>query len=324
MAGEPEKRDSSPLVSVVIPTYDRNDRLTGAVRSVTDQTYENIELFIVDDGSPVPVSLTLDVDSLDELERVTFIRHRENRGANVARNNGIRAARGEYIAFLDDDDRWDATKIDRQVDVFENSAPEVGVVYTGLRARSEEGETITKPTAEGNVMIDLLTGETFGQFSSVMVRTDVLEDVGLPDERFPAWQDREWFFRLARRCHFKPIPEPLTYRRTGLPDSITADFEQKRDVAYPLFVDKHYQKTREFGLYYARTFLASLRRTVGHSAVLAGEYREARKYFFLSVCANPLYRPAYMYLLASLGGKPTYEAAARLRRKAKSLVSKFD
>lgn len=315
--------DDSPLVSVILPTYGRNERLRTAVESVVDQTYENIELLIVDDGSPTSIMDTLNDVSFDRLESTTFIRHNENRGANVARNTGIRASSGKYIAFLDDDDRWHETKIERQVDAFAEADSEVGVVYTGLRVTNQNGTTVTSPTVGGDVVRDLLVGKTFGQFSSVMVDTKAIDAAGLLDERFPAWQDREWFFRLARHCQFKPLQETLTFRRTGLPDSIGMDFERKRDVAYPLFVEKHYPFAREHGLYYARTFLASLRRTLGRSAIRAGQYHEARKYFLLSFLANPLYRPVYVHLFASIGGRWTYRPAQFLRRAVASIRSRL-
>lgn len=310
---------AGPLVSVVIPTYGRDEYLPDAVESVLDQTYGNVELLVVDDGSPLPVSEGFADWSFEGVHSVTFVRHGSNRGANAARNTGIRKASGEYIAFLDDDDWWHREKLERQVEVFETAGPEVGVVYTGKRAEGPEGATISRPDAEGDVMKDLLTGATFGQFSSVMVDVAAIDDAGTPDEKFPAWQDREWFFRLARHYHFEPVDEILTYRRAGLPDSITKQFEQKRDVAYPLFVEKHYPLAREYGRYYARTFLASLRTILARSAVRAGRYGQARKFFLWAFLANPLYRPLHPHLLASLGGRWTYKPAAALRRRLKTM-----
>lgn len=315
---------SSPLVSVVIPSYGRNDNLPEAIDSVIEQTYSPIELLIVDDGSPTPVTDTLPNLDFDRLDSTTFIRHNENRGANAARNSGIRAASGKYIAFLDDDDRWDETKISRQVEAFETGDSKIGVVYTGKKTTSPQGTTVTKPTMRGDVMKDLLTGESFGQFSSVMVRSAVIDEAGLPDERFPAWQDREWFFRLAQECHFEPIPEPLTYRQVGHGDRITTQFEKRRDIAYPLFVEKHYPLAKQYGIYYARTFLAALRTNLASSAVRANEYGEARKYYLLAFAANPLFRPAHKHVLASLGGKRTYDTAAKLRKKAITVRTFFE
>ena len=315
--------DSNPLVSVVIPTYRRNENLPHAVESVANQSYGNIELLIVDDGSPTPITETLTHVPDDRLTRVNFIRHSTNRGANVARNSGIRAATGEYIAFLDDDDWWDEEKVKKQVDTFTHAGSDVAVVYTGLRASGPNGTTVTHPSAEGDVLGDLLRGVNFGQFSSVMVRATAIDDAGLPDERFPAWQDREWLFRLAQHGEFKPVREVLTYRQTGGENSISSNFEAKRDVAYPMFIDKHYSLAREHGWYSARLFTASLRHILGRSAIQSGNYTEARKHFLLSFLANPLYKPVYPHLLASLGGKQSYESVAFLRRKLVSLCSVF-
>ncbi|WP_420182952.1 glycosyltransferase family 2 protein (plasmid) [Haloarcula sp. KBTZ06] len=314
MSGECHTNGENPLVSVVIPTYGRDGRLPAAIKSVLNQQYDRIELLVVDDGSPTPVATTLPEDILSD-GRVKTIRHKENRGANVARNTGIQTSNGDYVAFLDDDDRWDETKLRKQVDTFTESSPETGVVYTWVKRESSTGTTVSTPSAAGEVVTDLLTGANFGQFSSVLVDTEVISDAGLPDERFPAWQDREWFFRLAQACEFQPVTETLTYRQTGREDSITAKFEQKRDVAYPLFVEKHGSLAAEYGKYYKRTFLASMRRSLARSAIHAGRYDEARKYFLLAFFANPLYRPVHPHLLPSLGGEWTYEGVASLRRK---------
>ena len=316
--------EDHPLVSVVIPTYGRNEHLPEALESVVNQTYSNIELLIVDDGSPIPVTETLpDMSFNKKIESVNLIRHNENRGANAARNTGIRAATGKYLAFLDDDDKWHKSKIRKQVKVFEKSSSRVGVVYTGKRTNGPNGTTYMQPSADGDVIRDLLVGKEFGQFSSVMIKADAIEKVGLPDEALPAWQDREWFFRLAKQYHFKPISEPLTHRRIGLPDRITKDFEKKRDIAYPLFVKKHYPFAREYGYFYARSFIATLRLNIARSAIQANRYKEARKHFLRAFLSNPLHWPVYPHLLASVGGKWTYKTAAFLRKKTIELLSKI-
>ncbi len=317
---EHERSDGGlPLVSVVIPTYGRNEHLPNALESVIDQCYPEIELLVVDDGSPEPITEAIGEYSFSELRSVTFIRHHRNRGANAARNTGIRAAEGEYIAFLDDDDSWHDEKISKQVKAFLSAPPDVGVVYNGKRTEHPNGTTIMNAEAEGDVLQALFRGVTFGQFSSIMVDADVIDTVGLPDERFPAWQDREWFFRLAKHCHFKPVPEILTYKQVGLSDNITKNFEAKRDRAYPLFLEKHYSLAREYGWYAARTFLATQRWILARSAVRAGEYKEARKYFVLAFLANPLYKQIYPHLVASVGGKWSYKAASVLRQKLTGL-----
>ncbi|NLV15280.1 glycosyltransferase family 2 protein [Haloarcula argentinensis] len=320
---EPPNRDTWPLVSVVVPTYGRDEYLEDALRSVTEQTYDNIELFVVDDGSSIPITETIDEEGIpfENLESVTFIRHNENRGANVARNNGIRSATGEFIAFLDDDDWWHEEKIARGVNAFLTGGENVGLVYNGKQTEGADGTTKMIPSVEGDVVTDLLEGKEFGQFSSIMVRSSVIDEAGLPDERFPSWQDREWLFRIAQYCEFKPIPEILTYRRVGHADRITRDFQTQRDVTYPMFVEKHEPLAAEYGWYYRRAFLASLRLNLARTAVRADEYEEARKYFWRGFAANPLYRPLYPHLLPSLGGKWTYKPVTVVRKQISKVAS---
>ena len=305
---------NKPTVSVIIPTYGRNEHLPRALDSINNQTYSAIETIVVDDGSPRPVAETIDESTIADIESIRFIRHNQNLGANVARNRGISDSTGKYIAFLDDDDWWHHRKLEKQIEAFQTSSSDVGVVYTGKKSTRSSESNVMTPTYEGNVIPYLIRGHNFGQFSSVMVQSTAIPKAGFPDERFPAWQDREWFFRLAKHCHFAAVPEVLTYRRPGLPDSIGTKFQQQRDIAYPLFLRKHYPFVRSLGLVPARTFLASLRRTLGRTAIQANQHSAARKLFLSSFLSNPMYRKVYPDLVASLGGKATYEAAARFQR----------
>lgn len=309
-----------PLVSVVVPTYGRSDALVEAIESVASQDYEPIELIIVDDCSPEPVEEHLSDVPLESITSVQFIRHEENRGANVARNSGIDASSGRYIAFLDDDDLWAETKIRRQVETFETAGPNTGVVYTWLREEKPNGTAVRTPRWRGNVVKELISGKNFGQYSALMVRAAVIEAAGRPDNRFPVWQDREWFFRLAKHCEFEPVTEPLTIRTIGRDDQISGNFEAKRDVAYPLFVEKHRSFAAEYGVRYERLFLASLRSSLAKTALRCQRYDEARKYFFRAFLTYPTYNGTFTYLLATLGGGLTYSIAQNLNRKATSAL----
>ena len=121
------KAAANPKVSVVITTYNRAVLLPRAVRSVLAQTFEDYELIIVDDCSTddTPDVIRTFVDS-----RIRVVRHAENTGQSAAINTGIRIARGEYIAFPDDDDEWVESKLLRQVRTLDASSPRVGLVYT--------------------------------------------------------------------------------------------------------------------------------------------------------------------------------------------------
>ncbi|WP_236639640.1 glycosyltransferase family 2 protein [Salinigranum halophilum] len=307
-----ESDRTPPLVSVVVPTYGRPEYLLEALESILEQTYEPIELVVVDDHSPESVSEHLEKHSFDPDDRFECIRHEENLGGNAARNTGIRNTNGEYVAFLDDDDFWNPKKIERQVTAFEELPDSVGVVYTGTHIVDGAGRVVRTsipdtPTPR-SVTRDLLLGETVaGSFSKVMVDATAIEEVGLPDERFPSWQDREWYLRLSRRYLFKAICEPLVYYRIADHDQIGDDFEEKRDVTYPLFFEKHRETAAELGDSMEQRFAASLAQSIAVAALKHGYYRDAFKHFGISVERYPFVLQSYLSLFVANGGSATYK-----------------
>ena len=307
---------SEPLVSVIIPTYNRRQIVLDAIKSVIRQTYDEIELIVVDDGSSQKPELSM--SELDEKEMVEYeyIQHEQNKGANAARNTGIQAASGDLVAFLDDDDYWEDEKIKRQVDVFQEANQDVGVVYTGQRFVNETGKTTSLriSTTEGKITKDLIRGEPVNPFSTIMVRPEIIDKAGLPDERFPSWQDREWYFRLSRFSKFKPIPEPLMVRRFLPHPQIIDNFEATRDITYPLFIEKHRPLAAEYGSKYEKKFVASLSCTLAGIALANGYYSDCRKYGLKTVKNDYAQRQAYLYIGLSLGGKYTYKPAQLARR----------
>ncbi|MFY4813674.1 glycosyltransferase family 2 protein [Haloarcula sp. AONF1] len=297
------------LVSVVLPTYKRPDKLRNAARSVAEQTYSNIELIVVDDHSPQPAADTLAGEALEGIE-VNCIRHQQNRGANQARNTGIQRAEGEYIALLDDDDVWDSEKIARQVTEMEESADSVGVVYTGCEYDYGDYTRDVIFTVEGNVTKDLLLGESFGEFSTLMVAADIIPQAGLPDDRFPSWQDREWLIRLSLHSEFRVITEVLTYRNCPEEaDRISNNYAEKRDISYPLMVEKHRELATKYGRKYERAFLASLLFILGQEALRSRAYSDARTQLLKSVYYWPFRTDRWLFALAALGGRFSYKPA---------------
>jgi glycosyltransferase involved in cell wall biosynthesis len=310
---------SAPLVSVVLPTYKRPERLRRAVRSVTQQTYDNIELLVVDDCSPTPAAETLDAGDVDGID-VTHIRHEVNRGANQARNTGIEHAQGKYVAFLDDDDEWLSEKIQRQVDCFRRSGPDVGLVYTGSKFIHGDYTRTEIFEERGDVTKAILLGKSFGQFSTYLVRNDVIEQAGLPDGDFPSWQDRDWLLRLSRYCAFEHVPEALTIRWCDDEhDRISDNFAEKRDVSYPLFIEKHRDLAASYGWQCERKFIASMSEILGRAALEHGYYQDARKYLLKAVYYYPFPAERVIYALVALGGKSTYEPLSRLTRSVHGL-----
>ena len=115
-----------PLVSVIIPTRNRVEMLCRAVNSVLSQTFDNLECIVVDDESH---DNTEKVINSFEDDRLKYFRHEKNKGASAARNTGIRQSKGGLIAFLDDDDEWIATKLEKQVPLLKGLPERFGMVY---------------------------------------------------------------------------------------------------------------------------------------------------------------------------------------------------
>lgn len=112
------------MISVIIPTYNRRNTLKRAISSVLRQTYQDIEIIVVDDAS-TDDTYSYMVSQYGEAENIIYIRNEENVGQSAARNIGVRYARGKYVAFLDSDDEWMETKLEKQINALQNSRTEV-------------------------------------------------------------------------------------------------------------------------------------------------------------------------------------------------------
>ena len=206
---------SSGLVSVVIPVYNRSKYLRPCIDSVLTQTYPNIEIIVVDDGSKD--------DSPEVLRtygnKITLI-EQANAGAARARNRGIAASQGEFVAFLDSDDLWDADKIAKQVAVLQRF-PDALAVYCDHRAIDQAGNALSDtgalyyPRCSGQILEQLILGNKILTCSIVMVRSSALEAVGGFDATQPYWtEDYDLWMRIAARGPFLyQLDTLVSYRR---------------------------------------------------------------------------------------------------------------
>jgi glycosyltransferase involved in cell wall biosynthesis len=208
-------------VSVVIPTHNRASLLGRSIKSVLGQTYKDFEIIVVDDAS---TDNTEEVVQSIRDPRIRYLRHEKNRGGSAARNTGIRAAWGQYIAFQDSDDEWLPEKLEKQMEVLAAAPPEVGIVYTAFwRIRSDNKEYIPGPEIqlkEGRVHRELLKGN-FVTTQAVLVKRECFQKAGMFDETLPRFQDWELFIRMAKHYEFRYVPEALV-RSFFTEDSISA------------------------------------------------------------------------------------------------------
>ncbi|MEL7069004.1 MAG: glycosyltransferase family A protein [Cyanobacteria bacterium J06581_3] len=201
-----------PRVTVVIPVYNSLDYLPDAVESALEQTFGDIEVIIVNDGS----SDNTEQWVLSQSDPRIILISQENLGKSAARNRGIAASKGEYIAFLDADDLWETTKLEKQVRCLE-SAPDVGLVYTWTALADESGQPtgrILASPAEGNVWKPLMLKNILACGSTPMVRRQCFEVAGLFSSDLPLAQDWDMWIRIAARYEFALIKQPLVrYRK---------------------------------------------------------------------------------------------------------------
>lgn len=226
-----------PLVSVIIPTYNRSRLLRLAIESVLAQTYPAIEIIVVDDGSTDDTAAMLE----QYAGRLTYIRQ-ANQGGTAARNAGLRAASGEYLTFLDHDDLMLPTKIERQVQML-NARPEIGLVHCRWHFIDQDGNRLDKigVLPEGDVLKRLVCG-CFLWSGGPLIRRQCLDKVGLFDEAI--WSsDWDMWMRIAQAGYpFGCVQEPLGSYRI-LPDSTMSDVArtEQADVAIldKVFADPH-------------------------------------------------------------------------------------
>ena len=206
-----------PLVTVVIPTYNRHDLVVQTIASVLGQTYENFEILVVDDGSTDNTSEVIEAISDG---RVRYIR-RENAGFPAApRNTGIQQAQGKYIAFLDSDDLWLPEKLQCQIDVMESRA-HVNLVYCQAVPFYGSTDVLGDPwpdpkvASSGRVFESLAVSNNFMPCLTVMIRRSVLDQTGLFDEDpgLKGAEDFDLWLRIAYLSEVYFIPQVLALYR---------------------------------------------------------------------------------------------------------------
>ncbi|WP_298262449.1 glycosyltransferase family A protein [uncultured Lutibacter sp.] len=208
--------NQSPLVSVIIPTYNRTSYLRETLNSVVNQSYSNIEIIVIDDGSSNDDSKLL----CTQFEKVTYIKITNSGGPAKPRNTGIKAAKGKYIAFVDDDDLWLPNKVEQQVTVLEKNA-DFGLAHGYCELIDENSlplnEIVGKPgkpdVKHGDVSLKMIGNWTL-MTSSVLLRKELIDQVGFFNEVMPpAGEDVEFWVRCSFKTKFYFLNQPLVYYR---------------------------------------------------------------------------------------------------------------
>ena len=278
-----------PCVSIIIPAYNIAKFIAEALNSVLAQTFTDYEIFVINDGSP-------DTEALEQalepyLDRVVYLKQ-SNQGAGAARNAGLKAARGRYVAFLDGDDAWLPTHLSEQIGFLE-SGPGYDLVYADAEifggGPNNSRTCMEDNPSKGEVTFDsLLSSQCSVITSAVVARREPILKVGLFDEKLRNAQDFDLWLRLAKRDKAKMNYQHkvLARRRTGH-DSLASDDVRSLEAEVHVLT----KMARRTDL--SPTELATIRRTVplrratievlrGKRHLLKGEFEAAAKSFAAS------------------------------------------
>lgn len=203
--------DTCPVVSVITPTYNRAGLVVEAARSVLAQTFEQFEMWIIDDGSTDDTRERLEPLLADP--RLHYV-YQENQGQSVARNNALARARGEFICFLDSDDSWLARKLELQLAVF-RTRPEVDIVYGDYIFLDGAGIEIDQPNMKrysGHITAQMLQDNCVSM-NTTMARRRCFDEMGGMSGKRRVADDYDLWLRFSARFQFYYLPETLARYR---------------------------------------------------------------------------------------------------------------
>lgn len=211
-----------PLVSVIVPAYNAEETLLETMQSVLSQTFTDLELIVVDDGS---ADNTVAIARSVKDPRVRVCSY-PNGGAALARNRGIALSNGAFLSFLDSDDLWTSDKLEKQLNALQAN-PEAGGAYSWTLIMDEKGENFYPGNCEsyeGDVYPHLLLSNFIGSGSNMLVRREASDTIGGFDTTLYSHEDWDYYLRLSRQWLFVSVSEPqILYRKRE--DSVCSNFE---------------------------------------------------------------------------------------------------
>jgi glycosyltransferase involved in cell wall biosynthesis len=243
-----------PLVSIIIPAYNRQRSLPRAIESILNQTHRDLEIIVVDDGSTDNTAAIAEEFALRDF-RIRLICHGKNRGAQAARNTGARSANGRWLNFFDSDDWMLPTSIEARLTVARNQG--VKVVHSdALVLRPNQDRTLFGVRPLNGSIYEALLRAPGPMFPAMIVTADAFQEMGDLDERVMAYQEWDAAIRLAKHHAFGFVPEPtfvydctgydtiskgLTNSATGYEYIVTKNFSEILLRLGPKTISQHYE-----------------------------------------------------------------------------------
>lgn len=287
-----------PNLSVIIPTYNRSFTVVKAIDSVLQQTYEDYEVIVVDDGSTDNT-----YEKLKPYLNKIHYEYKENGGISSARNRGLEIAQGNYIALLDSDDFWKPEKLQKQMECFENY-PEYGLVATRCLTNTVDNNfktielnKIRRSGKSGWLYKDLFY-KNFLRTSSVVIKEECFRKVGFFDETLSRCNDIDMWLRISKKYPVGFINSPLTIY-TRRPKEIRPDNIEGRKIWLKV-LDKNYDPALiPKSLYKKR--MSRVYAHIAENSLRKGSKEEGKKAVHQSLSLSPLnYKALKTYLLLYL------------------------
>jgi len=289
-----------PLISVVVPTYNRSELLGRAISSILGQTYRNLECIVVDDASGDDTEQV--VSRFREKDpRVILLRHNENRHVSAARNAGIDQARGDFVAFLDDDDEWFPGKLEKQVTYFQGLSKSVGMIYCWMDYYNEQGEKVLEhhPIYRGNIFPHVLDEQRIGGCPTLLVRKKIAKKIGGFDENLRRGNDGDFIRRVSLECEVDFVPEVLVRVHCGHAyDNITRDDTtgicnaiRGQEIKLVKFKDKLQDYPKQTANIYAN---------MAFNYSMLGDWRKSAAFYWKALRKDPLSKHVGSYIFQGL------------------------
>lgn len=308
----------NPSISVIMPTYNRAHLIGRAIGSVLQQTFDDFELIVVDDGS---TDNTEEVIRAFDDDRIVYIRCDENRGNAAARNVGLRKARGKYITFLDSDDEFMPGLLDEVYRLISKSDEQVGFVFTrNIRVRdTKHGEEIVKKST-WSLPAEVDTYLYFCYYGGLgygaTVKRECFQEIGFFDENLHAGVDRDMILRLAKRCECLLSHKRLMKIHYHPGERVTRNMEKKAR-SYQQIIEKHLPVLKEHP-----KILSDMYYKVALFYHRGGNSKGRREYLAKALQANPFDLKLWaMGLLFELFGSSAERCSGVLSSCKQCLVS---
>jgi glycosyltransferase involved in cell wall biosynthesis len=273
-------------VSVIIPTYNRQQKIGLAIQSVLQQTFTDFELIVVDDAS---TDGTLDVLDGFKDKRIRVIRHEKNFGEATARNTGVKDARGKYIAFLDSDDEWQPEKLCKQLDAVEGFGDCIVANFSGFQLEDEFNiHRVEIPPVPRSWHKQLLLGCGLGPGTTMLISREAFDKVGIFDASLPRYTDWDWLLRYTKQYPITVVKEPLAViHRISFPRAKNVELSAMR------LLEKHKDEFNASGSY-GRRAIGKRYLEISLLYFLEKNKKEGWKWFRKAIAMTWIQRPGML------------------------------